>query len=702
MKNHQLIVAFCFVGLGFFQIGCDDSSEGGAAVGEAGTRGLGSNGPIIPGTGTTPSADMGIGATLDMESAGGDALVAMECTPGERRCLEEGGSQEQECGRDGFWRTRMCVEGEVCSMGGCINSAVGCTPGETICLPNGNVAVCDNDQWIEQGGCAEGLSCRDGECVSTACVSSLSGRSYIGCDFLTLDLANSAFDLRDENGDGLPDGTTENSPTGLVVANNSDSLPLQLTLLGPNGMPTPLISSRVIEVPSDIDLPTAQYQDTTVTSNVRNAAGQIVTPEISRAENLDVPPGGIATLLLPRGRMDWTSSNIRKSAFRLQSTQPVVAYQFSPYCCNFSFSNDASLLFPTSSLGTNYRYVGAAHHQFFDIRTGSTPNEPAVMTVVGAVDGTSISVQLPSNQFAVADSTGRIAGNSTMQFTLDAQEVALIPSVFNQANATDFTGALITGDQPFSLFSSHVCTFAPSDIFACDHLQEQINPTTTWGSQYQLVPVAERGSNFPAEVVYWKILANEDGTVVQFGVPFDQLFSVGASTTTMPRCGNLIGADGNLTLNAGQFCEFGTKRATQIRSSKPVLVAGMLVGQSATYAPSIFDTPFGRRAGDPALFLQPADQQFRADYVFLTPDTYFVDYVTVITQPDNQIILNDAPLALDGATPVGGSEFVFKHVELNQDGPQKLSGARPFGIIVYAYDDFVSYAFTGGINLMKF
>ena len=61
------------------------------------------------------------------------------------------------------------------------------------------------------------------------------------------------------------------------------------------------------------------------------------------------------------------------------------------------------------------------------------------------------------------------------------------------------------------------------------------------------------------------------------------------------------------------------------------LGGGLLVGQSATYEPIIFDTPFGRRAGDPALFLQPSDQQFRSDYVFLTPDTYFVDYVTVIT-----------------------------------------------------------------------
>ena len=43
-----------------------------------------------------------------------------------------------------------------------------------------------------------------------------------------------------------------------------------------------------------------------------------------------------------------TEASIRKDAFRVQTTYPVVAYQFSPYCCNYSFSNDASLLLPTN------------------------------------------------------------------------------------------------------------------------------------------------------------------------------------------------------------------------------------------------------------------------------------------------------------------------------------------------------------------
>jgi hypothetical protein len=705
------------------QLGCADDEDGAGGPGSA--RSDGGRPPIFPGSDVSIVSDTSVLPGADLGALSDSGGVNEPCDPGAKECLVEGGDTARECSAEGVWNNRRCVGDEVCTAGECVNSALGCSPGETVCLASGNVGICDNDSWIDQGGCGDGLACTNGQCVSAGCVAALRGSSYIGCEFLTLDLANSAFDPRDINLDGQPDGTTVNSPTGLVVANNSDVDPTTLTLVGPNGMPARVISRRVIEVPNISAIPAGQYQDTTVTSNIRDAAGAIVLDDISDAGELVVPPGGTATLLLPRGRLDWTAASVRRAAFKLNSTQPVVAYQFSPYCCNFSFSNDASLLFPTSSLGTNYRYIGPAHHQFFQVNRndffgcsgasrcldpndvcvnntcGRYSNESAMMTIVGAVDGTEITVELPSNQQVIGyQGVDSAPLTGSFQLSLDAQDVAILPTVYRQANATDLTGTRLTSNHPFVVFSGHVCSFFPSTAFACDHLQEQLVPTSTWGSQYQLVPAAERGNNYPDEVVYWKILANEDGTTVSFSVPFSALNSVGSSNPTMPDCGARIGADGTMILNTGEFCEFGTKSAVQIRSSRPVLVAGFLVGQEATARPG--SSPFGLRGGDPAMFLMPTDQQFRQDYVFLTPDTYFVDFVTVITPPGNEILLNDGPVDLGMALPVPGSDFVYTHIELTRDGPQKLLGAMPFGIIVYAYDDFVSYAFTGGINLTKF
>ena len=187
--------------------GCDDSGDNGGSASGDDVRGLGGDAPIIPGAGSggnsgVPVVDMGMSST--------GARLALVVRAVVNRRLESVSQViavawkkvacKNRMGRDGLWRTRMCQDGQV-SAWWCISPAEDCTPGETICLGNGNVAVCDNEQWVEQGSCSDGLACVEGECVSQACVNALQGRSYIGCDFSDTDLANSAFDSRDENFD---------------------------------------------------------------------------------------------------------------------------------------------------------------------------------------------------------------------------------------------------------------------------------------------------------------------------------------------------------------------------------------------------------------------------------------------------------------------------------------------------------------------
>ena len=217
-RTVQLIIySFCILCLTF---GCaEDSSSTAPGGGTGGT----SPGPIFPNGDAQLLIDAG-NLTDGQVLNGSDAQIDT-CTPGEKECVIEGGDSARECNAAGMWITRRCLPDEACSAGECRNSAIGCTNGSTVCLSNGSVGICENDAWIDQGPCGEGLSCNNGTCVSSGCVAALRGSSYIGCEFLTLDLANSAFDSRDQNFDGLADGTTVNSPTGLVVANNSSTGP---------------------------------------------------------------------------------------------------------------------------------------------------------------------------------------------------------------------------------------------------------------------------------------------------------------------------------------------------------------------------------------------------------------------------------------------------------------------------------------------
>ncbi len=110
--------------------------------------------------------------------------------------------------------------------------------------------------------------------------------------------------------------------------------------------------------------------------------------------------------------------------------------------------------------------------------------------------------------------------------------------------------------------------------------------------------------------------------------------------------------------------------------------------------------------GDPSMFLLPPLEQLRASYQFLTPGTYALDYMTLIAPPSvlQGLTLDGLPVELRGegvqAETVLGSRDILLHIPI-EDGAHSIEAQAPFGLIVYAYDRFVSYAYPGGLNLTK-
>jgi hypothetical protein len=151
-----------------------------------------------------------------------------------------------------------------------------------------------------------------------------------------------------------------------------------------------------------------------------------------------------------------------------------------------------------------------------------------------------------------------------------------------------------------------------------------------------------------------------------------------------------------IVMDGADVCEFGTMEPVGLQADGPLMIMGTVSGQESTNV----GQAFGAAAGDPAIFLVPPDRQYRADYAFLAPGTYENDYVTVVADPAAAIMLDGQPLNLNDAVAVPGTGRVYKHLSIT-DGAHRLSGDSPFGILVFAFDDFVSYAFTGGLNLTK-
>lgn len=632
----------------------------------------------------------------------GDATpdAAPPCSPDLRGCVEPGGPAVVVCGEDGRTAVELCPEGTVClgGEGRCLPDPATCVPDTRICLDGRTPARCvAGEGWVAEAACADGGGCSGpGECVSAACAVAEERRSYQGCAFLATDLPNAAW---------WPGGGTPEAPLGVVVANPRADAPLRVTARDAAGALAALVAEIRITPPVLF----AQVPPATVATEIRDAAGAVTSRAFDRAENLEVPPGGLAVLLFPnRGTTE--VSRIGRHAWHVTTTEPAVAYQFGPYCCNYSFSNDASLLLPVGALGTDYVNVGVPSWADRPTPEFEDPQGlPATLTLIGTQEATQVTIELPRGAGVLPVPGGLGAGvrvdaaAGRVEATLGRGEVLDLLSDPPQIRGADedpigvdLSGARVRSSAPVAVFTGHTCSFYPQSQGACDHLEEQLFPVETWGDRYLLTPTKLRtqAPQLATEATFWKFVAAEE-TRITLSVPLEALEPSPPGFLGVRDCAGLIEGDGrSFTLAPGAVCEFGSRAAFGVSGDRPFSVLGVMSGEASTGL-----LP-GGEAGDPAIFLPPPERQLRFTYSFLTPATYHSDYVTIVAPVGANIELDGAPVDLARGERVLGEDWVYVHAPL-ADGPHQITGDQRTGIVVYAYDDWVSYAFTGGLDLVK-
>ena len=106
--------------------------------------------------------------------------------------------------------------------------------------------------------------------------------------------------------------------------------------------------------------------------------------------------------------------------------------------------------------------------------------------------------------------------------------------------------------------------------------------------------------------------------------------------------------------------------------------------------------------GDPAFFLVPPREQQRDEYAFLTPSTYELDFMTLTMEVGATLTFDDQTLDPQDYDPIliEGTTLQVVHIPID-DGPHRVSSNARLGLLVYAYDRYVSYAYPGGTNLGK-
>ena len=243
-------------------------------------------------------------------------------------------------------------------------------------------------------------------------------------------------------------------------------------------------------------------------------------------------------------------------------------------------------------------------------------------------------------------------------------------------STSDSTGMRVTSTKPVALFSNQDCVDIPSSRGTCDHLTEQIPPTSTWGSSFF---VASLMSTTSGDII--RIIAAKNSTTIN------------VNCTTFTQVQYLLNA-GNwreLIISPQSFCN--------IESSAPIFIAQFAVGSTT------------QRESDPFMMMIPPVEQYSNNYAFNSISGY-INYVTLYVaskyyQPErifidatSQINSEWTTLYCFNSSDICGyitriSLPAGDHTLFHQDANASV------GASVYGFKYFDSYGYPAGLKLTQ-
>ncbi len=561
-------------------------------------------------------------------------------------CGECFGGTFTPCNGDGTpGQTITCVG--ACTPGlGC--SA--CTPGGKVCVGDAiHECTAEGSVGGAVGMCdgASGMSCYAGEC-KPSCAVAADQPSNVGCEFWAVDL---------DQQDGFND---------------------------PASMPWGVVLSNAGEAPASVTIE-------------RNDAPPGQPPQTAVVTQVSVPPGKLEQVVLPTRELDCgvkpndyasPGTCLSSNAYRITSSSPIVVYQFNTF--ENACSNDASLLLPTNALGKVYRVINWSAGHPAPV-PGFNIVDRSYVTIVGVAAGTHVTVK----------PTWRVRGNppiaktdpgGSIEVTLGPFDVLNLETdnaTLNEASkagVADLTGTIVQSTQPVAVFSGVESTSAPyhveipkypgwteEDTCCLDHLEEQLFPLESIGKRFVITrsPVRSTGSYKEPDVLRFVGAAAAATVTTTLPAPFD-----------------------SFTLQPGEVKDTWADKDVIVTSTEPVLIGQLLISQDYVDGPA---------KGDPSLTVFPPAEQYRTEYVFLTPGSWTENWVVISAETGTEVTIDGAVPGNCIVAPAGtldGLAYEARRCPLSE-GVHSLSGKKPFGIAAYGYGTAGSYAFIGGADVKR-
>ena len=525
----------------------------------------------------------------------------------------------------------------------------------------------------------------------------------------------------------LPPPAEIGTPTTTADPQTCDEAAQAHTYVGCDYWPT-VVANQVWPI-FDFAVVVANAGASTATVTV-SGTGQAATNQAAT-----VPPGQLVKIYLP-----WVSSlkgpafdnctsssplmtSLAGTAFHLTSDVPVTVYQFNALeyrgqggppgkqwttaacpgdtACSdknsqnygltagcYSFSNDASLLLPSTAMTGNYRVAG---HEGVVFAAGTIAPTNSYAAITAIQDGTSVSVRVANGAQVLTGPAGSgitaTPGGGTLTLMLNAGEVAELVA----GGGSDLSGSIVKASAPVQVITGHPCIYVPPTEPACDHIEESVFPAETLGKDYVVTrPAGPTGGAAPHQVRFY---GNFDNTHLTYN-----------PATPPPGCPT--------TLDAGQVVECGAPACPATANPNTMTTCGTISQDFEVQG----DQPFAvgtftlgawvvdpdKTEGDPAQSFATAVEQYRSKYVFLAPDDYLVNYVDIVSQSGVTMTLDGASVSTAGQA-VGTSGYLVRRVKLGagQAGAHVLTASQRVGIQVVGYGDDTSYMYPGGLDLVQ-
>ncbi len=370
--------------------------------------------------------------------------------------------------------------------------------------------------------------------------------------------------------------------------------------------------------------------------------GTVEIPGLDFTQAFSVTPGSVTTVDLPPAAQQASSDTVENLGIHVTAEAEVTVYGLNREAA----TTDAFLGLPVDALGTEYVNLG---YQGFGNQFG----------IVASEDETTVTIT------PTVETLGHPAG---VPYTVRLSQGQTY--LLRDDSSLDLSGSIISSTKPIAVFGGSQCANVPPTFGACDHLVEQLTPTSQWGQNFLSMPLATRANGDT-----FRILASEDKTTVQLN----------GSTVA--------------TLNRGQLHEQVIAEPARITADKPVLVMQYSNGESF----DDFPEDDGNQDGDPFQMMIPPTEQYLPSYTVSTPaEGFSPNFINVIAPKSavGSVEIDGTPIPAENFTAIGDSGFSGAQIPV-EPGSHTVASRLPIGVHSYGFGFFDSYGYPGGLSLSE-